>query len=54
MSNRTGTYVEFHANGQKEPTESDIKYFNLLKALESSRRQRLHFRKQPRKDRSDL
>jgi len=29
---RTGTYVAFHANGQKEPTESDIKYYNLLKA----------------------
>lgn len=29
---RTGTYVAFHANGMKEPTESDIKYFNLLKA----------------------
>jgi hypothetical protein len=32
MSNRTGTYIAFHANGKKEPTESDIKYFNLLKA----------------------
>lgn len=31
-SYRTGTYVAFHANGQKEPTESDIKYYNLLKA----------------------
>ena len=29
---RTGTYVAFHANGMKEPTESDIKYYNLLKA----------------------
>ena len=29
---RTGTYVAFHANGQTEPTESDIKYYNLLKA----------------------
>jgi hypothetical protein len=29
---RTGTYVAFHANGKKEPTESDIKYYNLLKA----------------------
>jgi len=29
---RTGTYVAFHANAQKEPTESDIKYYNLLKA----------------------
>src|SRR4051812_31948637 len=30
--NRTGTYIAFHANGQTEPTESDMKYFNLLKA----------------------
>src|SRR6266508_3153815 len=29
---RTGTYVAFHANGMTEPTESDIKYYNLLKA----------------------
>ena len=29
---RTGTYIAFHANGMKEPTESDIKYYNLLKA----------------------
>jgi len=29
---RTGTYVAFHANGKTEPTESDIKYYNLLKA----------------------
>ena len=28
----TGTYVAFHANGVTEPTESDIKYYNLLKA----------------------
>lgn len=29
---RTGTYVAFHTNGNKEPTESDIKYYKLLKA----------------------
>jgi hypothetical protein len=29
---RTGTYVAFHANGRTQPTESDIKYYNLLKA----------------------
>jgi hypothetical protein len=29
---RTGTYIAFHANGIREPTESDIKYYNLLKA----------------------
>lgn len=32
MVYRTGTYVGFHANGTKEPTESDIRYYNLLKA----------------------
>lgn len=32
MAYRNGTYVAFHANGQTEPTESDIKYYNLLKA----------------------
>jgi len=32
MAYRSGTYVAFHANGQTEPTESDIKYYNLLKA----------------------
>lgn len=32
MAYRNGTYVAFHANGIKEPTESDIKYYNLLKA----------------------
>lgn len=29
---RNGTYIAFHANGTSEPTESDIKYYNLLKA----------------------
>ena len=29
---RSGTYVAFHANSMKQPTESDIKYYNLLKA----------------------
>jgi hypothetical protein len=32
MAYRNGTYVAFHANGTKEPTESDIKYYNLLRA----------------------
>jgi hypothetical protein len=32
MSYRNGTYVAFHANGKKQPTESDIKYYDLLKA----------------------
>lgn len=29
---RTGTYVAFHADGKREPTESDIKYYRLLQA----------------------
>jgi hypothetical protein len=32
MAYRNGTYIAFHANNTKEPTESDIKYYNLLKA----------------------
>lgn len=32
MAYRNGTYVAFHANNTKQPTESDIKYYNLLKA----------------------
>lgn len=32
MAYRNGTYVAFHANKTKLPTESDIKYYNLLKA----------------------
>lgn len=29
---RNGTYVAFHAEGTSDPTESDMKYYNLLKA----------------------
>lgn len=32
MAYRNGTYVAFHAAGTSDPTASDIKYFNLLKA----------------------
>ena len=32
MAYRNGTYVAFHANGQTEPTESDMKYYRLLQA----------------------
>jgi hypothetical protein len=37
MIYRTGTYIAFHANNTTEPTESDIKYFNLLKAWDKSK-----------------
>lgn len=32
MPYRNGTYVAFHAAGTSDPTASDIKYYNLLKA----------------------
>ncbi len=32
MAYRNGTYVAFHANGTDVPIDSDIKYYNLLKA----------------------
>jgi len=32
MAYRNGTYVAFHANGTAVPVDSDIKYYNLMKA----------------------
>lgn len=32
MAYRNGTYIAFHAEGTNVPTDSDIKYYNLLKA----------------------
>lgn len=32
MAYRNGTYVAFHAEGSNIPIDSDIKYYNLLKA----------------------
>ena len=32
MAYRNGTYIAFHADGTNVPTDSDIKYYNLLKA----------------------
>lgn len=32
MSYRNGTYIAFHAEGTPDPTASDIKYFNIMKA----------------------
>ncbi len=32
MAYRNGTYIAFHANGQTDPTASDMKYYNLIKA----------------------
>lgn len=35
MAYRNGTYVAFHANGTNRPGESDIDYYNLMKAWSS-------------------
>ena len=32
MPYRNGTYIAFHAEGTPDPTASDIKYFNIMKA----------------------
>ena len=32
MAYRSGTYVAFHAAGTSDPTASDIKYYNLMRA----------------------
>lgn len=32
MPYRNGTYIAFHAGGTSDPTASDIKYFNMMKA----------------------
>ena len=32
MAYKNGTYIAFHAQGTNIPTESDIKYYNLMKA----------------------
>ncbi|MCR5528952.1 MAG: hypothetical protein K6F49_07025 [Saccharofermentans sp.] len=34
--NRTGTYVAFDGQGTTDPTESDIHYYNILKAWDQS------------------
>lgn len=40
---RTGTYVAFDGQGTTDPTKSDIHYFNLLKAWDSSDDIEFHF-----------
>lgn len=32
MAYRNGTYIAFHANNTPQPTESDMKYYNILRA----------------------
>jgi len=36
MAYRNGTYVAFHADGTTDPTASDIKYFNIMKAWDAN------------------
>lgn len=43
MAYRNGTYIAFHANNTTEPTESDIKYYNLLKAWDVRNEDDFHF-----------
>jgi hypothetical protein len=36
MAYRNGTYVAFHAGGTTDPTASDIKYYNIMKAWDAN------------------
>ncbi len=36
MAYRNGTYVAFHAGGTSDPTASDIKYYNMMKAWDEN------------------
>ena len=36
MAYRSGTYIAFHAGGTTDPTQSDIKYYNVMKAWDAS------------------
>jgi hypothetical protein len=43
MIYRSGTYIAFHANNEEQPTESDMKYYNLLKAWSENNKFDLEF-----------
>lgn len=43
MVYRNGTYISFHAEGTNAPTDSDIKYYNLLKAWKVREESDFHF-----------
>jgi hypothetical protein len=43
MAYRNGTYIAFHAQGTADPTESDMKYYNLLKAWNEHEDHPLYF-----------
>ena len=36
MAYRNGTYVAFHAGGTTDPTASDIKFYNIMKAWDAN------------------
>ncbi len=38
MAYRSGTYIAFYAEGTSDPTESDMKYYNLLRAWDKNKR----------------
>ena len=43
MAYRNGIYIAFHANKTKQPTESDMKYYSLLKAWNVRSNDEFHF-----------
>jgi MTH538 TIR-like domain (DUF1863) len=43
MPSRTGTYIAFHADGNSEPTESDMKYYRLLQCWHENEHHEFRF-----------
>jgi hypothetical protein len=43
MGYRNGTYIAFAADGQTDPTKSDIKYYNILKGWNSMQSKEFKF-----------
>ncbi|MCF8000477.1 MAG: TIR domain-containing protein [Halanaerobiales bacterium] len=43
MAYRNGTYIAFHADGTNIPCDSDIKYYNLIKAWTSKKEDQFSF-----------
>lgn len=43
MAYRNGTYIAFHANHKTQPSESDMKYYNLLKAWDANKEHEFEF-----------
>jgi len=43
MVYRNGTYIAFHAEGSNIPTDSDIKYYNLIKAWDEKKNDEFTF-----------